>query len=576
MTFAASKSPHSPILPTSVAVLDRGVADLVAAKDRFSKLSIADRINMIDRVLADLRTVEVRWVEASCAAKGIATDAPAAGEEWLAGPMVTYRNLRLLRQSLMDVRDYGRPQLPEKAVSKNAAGQTVAKVFPLDMYDRVLMTGFTAEVWMEPGVEPAGLAETMATIYHQDPVGKVALVLGAGNVSSIGPLDVVYRLFVENEVCILKMNPVNEYLGPLIEEAFKVLIDNDFVRVVYGGAEVGGHLCTHHGVDTIHITGSDRTHDAIVWGTGAEQAERKAAGTPLNTKPITSELGCVTPLIIVPGQWSAADLAFQAANVATMVANNGSFNCNAAKLLVLHDGWSQRKQFLAAVEDALKSAPARRAYYPGAFDRYKQFTDAHPDAKKVGASTDDSVVPWTIISEIPYDSDDMAFSTEAFCGVLCDTAVPGTDGADFLKNAVEFVNDKVWGTLSASVIIHPKTQKLAVMAQALEQALADMRYGTIVVNHWAGLGYGLGVTTWGAYPGHTLDDIQSGRGVVHNTFLFSKPQKTIIRGPFKVAPKPPWFVTNKRTHITGRLLAEFEAAPSFLKVPGIAINAALG
>lgn len=43
--------------------------------------------------------------------------------------------------------------------------------------------------------------------------GKVALVLGAGNVSSIGLMDVLYKLFIENQATLLKMNPVNEYSG---------------------------------------------------------------------------------------------------------------------------------------------------------------------------------------------------------------------------------------------------------------------------------------------------------------------------------------------------------------------------
>jgi hypothetical protein len=45
------------------------------------------------------------------------------------------------------------------------------------------------------------------------------------------------------------------------------------------------------------------------------------------TRRITSELGCVTPVIVVPGAWSPGELAYQAENVATMVAINASCNC---------------------------------------------------------------------------------------------------------------------------------------------------------------------------------------------------------------------------------------------------------
>ena len=48
-------------------------------------------------------------------------------------------------------------------------------------------------------------------------------------------MDVLYKLYAEGEVCILKMNPVNEYIGPIIEKAFKPLIDEGFLAIVYGG-----------------------------------------------------------------------------------------------------------------------------------------------------------------------------------------------------------------------------------------------------------------------------------------------------------------------------------------------------
>ena len=175
---------------------------------------------------------------------------------------------------------------------------------------------------------------------------RVALVLGAGNVASIGPLDVVHKLFVEGQVCLLKMNPVNAYLGPFIERAFKRLVDDGFLRLAYGGADVGEYLCQHESVDEIHITGSDRTHDAIVFGVGEEGARRKAENDPRNTKRITSELGNVSPVIIMPGSWTEADLRFHAENVATQMTNNAGFNCNAAKVLIMHEGWSQKTQFL--------------------------------------------------------------------------------------------------------------------------------------------------------------------------------------------------------------------------------------
>ena len=98
-------------------------------------------------------------------------------------------------------------------------------------------------------------------------------MLAAGNVASIGPMDALHKLFVENHVVVLKMHPVNDYLGPLIERAFRPLAGEGYLRVVYGDVEEGQYLVHHPGIDEIHMTGSAAVHDRIVWGeTEDEQA----------------------------------------------------------------------------------------------------------------------------------------------------------------------------------------------------------------------------------------------------------------------------------------------------------------
>jgi hypothetical protein len=164
----------------------------------------------------------------------------------------------------------------------------------------------------------------------------------------------------------------------------------------------------------------------------------------------------------------------------------------------------------------------------------------------------------------------VCFTTEAFCGLFAETALDAANAAEYLDRAVNFANEHLWGTLNATLIIHPKSLKDPAVAAALERAIANLRYGSIGVNYWAGTSYALGVTTWGAFPGHSIDDIQSGTGVVHNTLMFEQPQKSVVRGPFRTIPTPPWFVLRGKT--ASKLfpkLVEFEAAPSPWKVPGI-------
>ena len=80
---------------------------------------------------------------------------------------------------------------------------------------------------MEAEATAESLAGTMATAYRPEASrdGTIALVLGAGNVASIGPMHVVYKMFVEHQVVVLKMNPVNEDLGPFIERGFTPLVE---------------------------------------------------------------------------------------------------------------------------------------------------------------------------------------------------------------------------------------------------------------------------------------------------------------------------------------------------------------
>ena len=127
-------------------------------------------------------------------------------------------------------------------------------------------------------------------------------------------------------------------------------------------------------MDSIHLTGSARTYDAIVWGSDRNaHPARKAEGRRALSKPVTAELGCVTPVLVVPGRWSSADLEFQARHVAAMVTQNAGFNCNAAQVVVLARGWAQREEFVDRLKAALARIPPRRAYYPGAQERHRGF-----------------------------------------------------------------------------------------------------------------------------------------------------------------------------------------------------------
>jgi acyl-CoA reductase-like NAD-dependent aldehyde dehydrogenase len=355
------------------------------------------------------------------------------------------------------------------------------------------------------------------------------------------------------------MNPVNEVLGPHMKKAFAALIDDGFLEIVYGGAEVGSHLANHALVDTLHVTGSNRTYDAIVWGSDPkEQTERKAANNPRNKKPFTAELGAVTPVIVVPGDWNEKEMKFQAKHVAASVTQNASFNCNAGKVLVVAKGWHLREKFLTAVHEELKQAAPRKAYYPGAAQRYQGFLEHYPQAQKLGQSGE-GIVPWTVIPNVPPQEGEYALSNEAFCGVLAEVSIDATEPEDFLRSAVTFVNEKLFGTLSCMVICDERVQR--AHATYFDHAIAALRYGGIGINTWPGLIYALCSPTWGAFPGHPPSDISSGAGVVHNTLLLDHPQKSVVRSPFLPPLKPAYFSDHKALHKLGMALVEMETKP---------------
>ena len=350
-----------------------------------------------------------------------------------------------------------------------------------------------------------------------------------------------------------------------------------------GAADVGQYLCNHPAVEEIHITGAGASHDAIVWGVGEEGRANKAAGTPKNKRTITSELGAVCPTIVVPGPWSEADIAFQAEQVATQKLHNSGFNCIACQVLIVPGNWPQKAAFLGKLEQTIAGSEGRTLYYPGAADRLAGFAANNPAAKHLHRSGGEDV----LIAPLSPASNEYAESVEVFAPALNVVELPSAGAEAYLKAAIDYANKQLYGTLGANIVIHPKT--IAEIGRArFEEMLIDLRYGTIAINAWSGLGFLTPQATWGAFPGHTLADVQSGIGVVHNTMLFDKPQRTVVEAPFKpfprnllslsftLLPRPPWFITNRKGNILGRLLVNFQYRPGLLKIPRIFINALLG
>jgi acyl-CoA reductase-like NAD-dependent aldehyde dehydrogenase len=555
---------------------------LARGEQVWAQTSLARRRQLLDRFKQLTGINAAEWVQVAARIKKLPAESPLVGEEWISGPWAVLTYATALARTLERL-DRGTDVLAGYPTRTTATGQLAIKVLPHTVYDRLLLNGFSAEVWMPPGITEARVRET-AGLGERNPAQTrgAALVLGAGNIFSIAPLDTIYQLYAENRVAVLKLNPVTDALKPVFEKIFAPFIDLGVVEVLAGGVEIGSALAYHPGISAVHITGSEQTHDAIVWGPGEQGRTAKAARARKLTKPITSELGGVAPVIVVPGQWSPADLRFQARHVATQRLHNAGSNCIAAQIVIVSSDWGQKGAFLAELRRALAGAYERPAWYPGSEDRVRDARERHP----AGAEAVGGAPARTLLTGLDlHDGAETAFETEYFAPVLGVTELPGA-GEDFLAAAVTAANDRLRGTLGANLIIHPATRRS--LGEAFERQVAALRYGTIGINAWTGVGYLTADATWGAFPGHTLDDVQSGIGVVHNALLLDDPERTVVEGPFRpsprsllnrewaISPNPPWFVDNKTAATTGRLLTAFETRPRWGALPGIFASALRG
>ncbi|TSD97255.1 aldehyde dehydrogenase [Skermania sp. ID1734] len=566
--------------PASNAVVDAALADLAGGEARWAATPLRRRRELLDEVHALTAKHAHEWVEAAIAIKGLDPSSPLVGEEWMSGPYPVLTNTASLAESLRAI-EAGKSPLHDATFHSAPGGRIAVQALPKSVFDMLLLNGFRADVWLQPGIDretakrTAGLGQL-----HPEQTHGIGAVLGAGNILSIAPLDVLYEIYAHNRVAALKLNPVTDQILPVLQKIFAPLIDLDVVRIFTGGADVGGYLVNHDLVKHVHITGSAASHDAIVFGAGAAGKKRKAANKPALGKPISSELGGVSPTIVFPGNWSSADLRFQAEHVATQRLHNGGYNCIAAQAILLSESWPQKDEFLAELRSAFERAPSRPAYYPGSDERVQLALDTFPQAERLGRNSER-----VLVTGLDPEQDDPLLRTEYFAPVLGVVELPGA-GKEFMSQAVEFANDQCVGTLGVNLIAHPNTIKS--LGPAFEEAIADLRYGTIAVNTWTGVGYLSSRATWGAFPGHTLNDVQSGIGVVHNGYLLEKPERTVVRGPFRpspralwageltLSPKPPWFVTNRTAATTGERLTKFAGNPNWLLIPGLFASALRG
>src|ERR1700739_2247728 len=253
-----------------MAALDRALDDLHVGAPSWVDLPLGDKVALLEALPPKILDLGPQMVAAAGHAKGIASTSAWVAEDWMLAVWIFIQNVNAHVLALKRVLA-GQEPIRANAVHIRPDGQVVVDVFPVTGYDRLLLNGYKAQVWIEPGISAARTREDAAKMYRgggYDHPG-VCLVLGAGNVGSITALDILDQLYARGSVCVVKMNPVNDYLGPFYEKIFSEFVSRGWLRFSYAGGRVGGYLARHRKTDSIHMTGSGATYAALVWGAAA-------------------------------------------------------------------------------------------------------------------------------------------------------------------------------------------------------------------------------------------------------------------------------------------------------------------
>ncbi len=145
------------------AEMDAALADLAAHATEWARRPLADKIEMLEGLRPRIADVAGRWVTAASRAKGLAVGSPLRGEEWTSGPWVLANYIGPLVETLRHVERGTLAQAVAGHVRQRPDGQTVVRVLPDGLYDRVLLAGIEADVW-----QAAGRHARVAARHHGD------------------------------------------------------------------------------------------------------------------------------------------------------------------------------------------------------------------------------------------------------------------------------------------------------------------------------------------------------------------------------------------------------------------------
>ena len=502
------------------------VPELTIAWQNWSRVDRLTRLFYLESCRICLQRLASQWIHEEAALRGHPASSDAGAESWLLSLLPVARSLRYLEHGLQSG---GRPPVP--SVRHRIDGRSIARIFPFGFHEALTFWGYRGQVW-SVGSDLQGQEFSRA----REEVRGPALVLGASNVSSICLTDALSKLFGENRAVVCLVPRRLAALAPIFGEIFYPLIRDRHLQFVVGGPEEGKALLANPVFETVHLTGSKETFEKIV------------AENPFPERTFTAELGCVTPLVIVPGPWTPKEISYQARHLASLLVMNGGYNCVTPQVVVLSSHWAHKDRFRDALRTELARVSRRDDLFPGSAEKRAAWRQQYPKGETFG--------PRTLVDLTP-EAQEPLFDDEAFCGMLGWLELDADDVDSFLERAVEFCNNRLWGDLSCNVWVDDTTHREKEVA--LAHAVTELRYGTVAVNVYSGVGFATSVLPWGSYRG---GNHHTGSGWVHNAFFFDRPEKSFLEGSFIPPIVPPWYKPFPRLSEVGRALFELELNPS--------------
>ena len=504
--------------------------------EKWQNTPVNMKLGFLKKIQSNIALHMDELVQADNAARGVSPDNPATRHQ--TGTAATVSPIASNVSACIDIyKLLAKGEMPKPANIKHVADDIYdVQVAPLNSKDKMLAGDSRGYLRIK------GKPQQINPLEKE---GHIIAVLGAGNYSS--SFELIRALFIDNCVVVHKPHQMNANSDKVWAKILNPLVD--YQALSYCDPDAGEALVKDERLKNIYFTGGSPTANAIKKSTSVE---------------LVSECGGNNPGMIVPGDrpWTEKELHHQALHIATFAKLNGGAACGRVQTLVICKQWPQRREFLDALQSALRDeTPAVTSYYPGSDRVFAEFQSHYPEAKLI--QPESSALPNSgvlFIEDVEQDS--FATQHEAFCQVVDEVVLDTAPTADaFLPKAVEFANNKLHGTLGACILIDEDTKK--AHRGLLDQAVTDLKYGGIAINTmppyvWLNL-----FLTWGG--NEEGSEVVSGQGNFGNLLSFENIEKSIIETGF-MSPGH-LLMTNKEVfHQLSEQSARYNIKPSWLGI----------